>query len=241
MKLDSLLVDYRFGDVHDVREFLRPSYHLQSVAKDMSTLTDVINYNYNNIQYPLNIFLQPAAEACFSYSQWFWFIYRFTRPRSYVWLYPEEVLITKLGICIDTSNFVATLLSASRAATNNPPRVVLGRVYDSQTNQLLGYHAWVEFWNTWIETTIHRGQGNYDDIVFEIKDEKENEHKGIKYVADYKYDKEVVESLEDQERVRFLVFGPSSGDKASLKLWRKSEKKKQLIIWRASNERAKAP
>jgi len=239
MKLDSLLVDYRFGDVHDVREFLRPSYHLMQIAKDMQSLDDIINYNYSNIQYPLNVFAQPAAEASFSYSQFFWFIWRFSRSRSYIWLFPEEVAISRLGICIDTSNFVTALILCSRAATLQPAKVVLGRVYSQATGELLGYHAWVEVPGKWIETTIHRGQGNFNDIVFEAKDEKENTHLGIRYVADYKYDDKEVISLEDKETVRFLVFGPTAGDKASLRVWRKAEKKKQVLIWRASVEQAK--
>lgn len=236
MKLNELLVDYRFGDVHDVREFLRESYHLKNIAKDMRNLADVINYNYENIRYPLNLFGQPAPEARFSYSKPWLFTYSFNRERPYVWLYPEETILARLGICIDTSNLVAAMLLSATAA-RMAARVVLGKVESASSGELLGYHAWVESEGYWIETTIHKGQGDLNDVVFPAKDPVRNEHKGLKYVAMYKYDRVEVEEVGEGKETRLLVFGPTTGDKKSVKIWKVQEKRKQVLIWSQTQER----
>lgn len=230
MKLKELLVDYRFGDLHDVREFLSESYHLRSVAKDFRNLSDVINYNYENIRYPLNVFGQPAPEARFSYSKPWFFSYSFNRERSYVWLYPEETVLTRRGICIDTANLVAAALLSAPSPLRGA-RVVLGRVESAETGELLGYHAWVEVPGLWVETTIHRGQGSLDDVVFPARDPVVNVHGSLKYVAMYKYDREGVEEVGGEKEVKLLVFGPTTGDKKSVRIWRASEKRKQRLIW----------
>jgi len=224
--------DYRFGDIHDIREFITINSLLcKKLADDLTDLDSLLKYNYENFRYPLNVFGEPAPEGEFRYAREWIFFYSFTRAQPYIWQFPYEVMITEKGICIDTANFVTTMLRLMFLNSEKLAYTVLGAVYNEKGN-LLGYHAWAEYGKYWLETTTHEGQGNPADIYINKISDTEGRLNGLIYKAYLKFnDKEVVE-LEKPHELFLKFFGPSSEKKEDIKRWKVQELRKQYAIWK---------
>jgi len=145
----------------------------------------IAEYVKSQYEYPLWYDGTPSCGAKF---------YRYEKDASmksfhwynkvdYMWSFPAECVLQKLGICIDTSNLAETLLLAVEVKA----KICLGAVYDTESNMLLGYHAWVEVpykgEQYILETTIHPSGENLlpADVVYNKKME-------IYYVKEAEYD-----------------------------------------------------
>jgi len=231
MSTQEYIVDYRFGDIHDVREFITSDYSTKRLAEDLNDVNEVTYYNWKHIKYPLNVFGEPAPEAVFGYSRQWLFFYSYKKEPIYIWQFPYEVLVTELGICVDTANLVTTLLRLVYPSIGGI-YTVLGRVYNADTTEFLGYHAWTQYADKWIETTIHEGYGNTDNIYIH-NDGKTGELNGIRYIADIKFnEKEVVEMKSETKQVLLRFFGPKSDKAQDVDIWKKQEAHKQKAIWK---------
>jgi hypothetical protein len=196
---------------------------LINVSESLKTIDKVEDFNYYKIKYPLDILLQPATGSVFRYGIGFM---RFGKAlkSSYIWLFPFETLLFKEGICIDTANLVTSLLRILDVDVFT----VLGEVHNSKTNEFLGLHAWTEYGDTVIETTIHEGQGDRKNVELN-KEEAYSGKLKLKYVPFIKYN-ETVTMKKKGYPLRLLIFG-KDGYYVDLSHFRKLEKKKQFLIW----------
>jgi hypothetical protein len=161
------IVDFRFGESYYVNDFLQinnPSVAaalteaLQQLNGSNDQKIEVIaDYIKRKYQYPFMVDGSPSCGGYFlryqkdsKFKDFHWHAIR-----DYMWSFPAECIVQKLGICIDTSNLAFSLLKMAGV----PAKVCLGAVYETKSNQLLGYHAWVEVsykGETYVfETTIH--------------------------------------------------------------------------------------
>jgi len=162
------IVNFRFGEAYRVNDFLQinnPSVAAalveafkqaipESNDKKIEIIADYIKREY---QYP---FMNDGTPSCGGYFLRYQKDSRFTDFHwrgscDYMWSFPAECVVQKLGICIDTSNLAFSLLKA----VGIPAKVCLGAVYETKSGQLLGYHAWLEVpykgKQYVFETTIH--------------------------------------------------------------------------------------
>ena len=230
-------VNFRLGDVWNVTDFVTPANPaVLDIASRFSggrdekvrAAADHIKISY---KYPLSASGEPAAEGAlcrykFSGSRWIW-----RRGVEYMWNFPAETAAQGWGICIDTANLCASLLRACEVEA----KVVLGPVYETRTEYLLGYHAWTETkyqgQNVVIETTIHPSGQNIvpADAVYGKKMD-------VYYVPQARFD----ESGYEGENVVEGGEKPMGKDKTPLeahaefyKRGKKGVKRKQEKIWKA--------
>jgi hypothetical protein len=217
--------DYRFGIEEDIRNFItKNAFLVKRTAEKNDTTGKIITFNYEQVRYPLDIFIQPAPQGVFRYSRDVLWLYKVNKSAEYIWLYPSEVIFYGYGICIDTANLVQSLFEAIGYTS----LLALGEIRKASDNELLGYHAWVEDDMYVFETTIHKGQGYSEDIIIPKSEAYEN-HKGYKYVPFLKYNSMDYKEVK-QQVLKIAFFGPSKEFK-NIKQWLKAEKKKQKILW----------
>lgn len=222
---ENIIVDYFFGAEDVVNNFIMvKNYLVVQTAKRLGDVKPVIDFNYNSIRYPLDFFGNPLTAGRLSYAKslLFWL---FNKTQGYIWQYPNMVLLSKLGVCIDTANLVTSLLRV----LGLDAYTTLGEVRLSQNNELLGYHAWTLLGDNIIETTIHKGQGDYSQIVLN-KDDAYSGKLRLKYVP-YLHYNETMTIKDNIELLRITLFGENSRFK-SLKEFLKAEKQKQKAIWK---------
>jgi len=222
---EDIIVDYFFGAEDVVNNFIMTkNYLVVQTAKRLGTLKNVIDFNYNSIRYPLDFFGNPLTAGRLSYAKYL-LSWLFNKTQGYIWQYPNMVLFSKLGVCIDTANLLASLLRV----LGLDAYTTLGEVRLSQNNELLGYHAWTLLGDNIIETTIHKGQGDYSQIVLN-KDAAYSGNLRLKYVP-YLHYNETMTIKDNIELLRITLFGENSRFK-SLKEFLKAEKQKQKAIWK---------
>ena len=139
------LVSYRFKDLHTAREFIQPnSYEIQKKASEFTArdtdglIEQIAIFIRDAFTYPL-IAGQPSTDGQllrFHKSLW---NYVFKDCELYLWSWPYETLaLFKAGVCIDT----AVLFTSLMRAKNLPAWCCIGQVRTTDTDKLLGYHAW---------------------------------------------------------------------------------------------------
>jgi len=221
---DLVAVNFRFDSSHYLNEFVTTgNYDVEKVAENCQNLDGVINYNYSKIKYPLDIFGNPLTSGFFAYGL------RLLKPlymraKQYIWLFPYETIYTGYGICVDTTNLVQALLENLLVDSF----AVLGEVRKSDSNALLGYHAWVELETDIVETTIHKGQGDYKNIVIP-KDLAYSGKLKLKYVPMIVYNSRVTMTRKDK-KLQLFFWGLNSPFK-SFRDYVKAEIIKQKHIW----------
>jgi hypothetical protein len=152
-------------------------------------------------------------------------LYKYVLSSDYIWLFPFETIKIGAGICIDTTNMVQSMLEY----INYPSFAVIGEVRKADTNELLGYHAWVETEHYVWETTIHLGQGRKEDILIP-KEKAYTNYKNLKYVAWYTYNSKMTKK-EKVGLILLRIFG-KGGLYENFEQFRKMEIVKQKFIWK---------
>ena len=163
--MNNQIVSFRFGDEYKVGEFVQyKSYEIKKLAKQLTcatpdeTVKKVSLFIRDNFQYPLDLSKNPATEGGIQRYRKTIFpcVYLYQDFRYYVWAFPVEVLISKLGYCAETANLMTSILIACKIDAYTG----IGEVRKTSTGELLGYHAWTlmpyrgeEYLD---ETTIHR-------------------------------------------------------------------------------------
>ena len=160
MEQNEHIVDYRWGDKYKVQEFIQPkSYEIVAKVANLNStgdkfVEDIAAFIRDKFAYPL-IRGQPSSDGQFlryhkSLTGYYW-----KKCTFYMWSFPVEVMLQKLGICIDTANLGTSLLRAGKSDAFT----CLGEVRRTSTDELLGYHAWTVVSHKsdtyLLETTIH--------------------------------------------------------------------------------------
>ena len=152
-----MIVDKRFGELLDVRDFLVSSTGVRRIAElDIhSAIKEVIN-----IQYPLTVrgdFDDSHSSHAFNLSGIPLLGIIFFSKNNYnyhdFWQFPHETLLHQIGDCEDTTILLGRILLEKDIIF----RVNLGKVFYGE--QFLGWHAWITtrlFGTAWflIETTL---------------------------------------------------------------------------------------
>jgi hypothetical protein len=160
-------VDFRFGDQYWVTSFIQLDQPQINVAYQECLHADKDKFVENvakwinlNFAYPLNTSGDPACEAWLSRFQRKKKKWCFTKFVDYFWNFPVETITMRFGICIETANLCTSLLRKAGVDAF----VALGAVYDTASDELIGYHAWTRCkykgQQYCIETTIHDGTNN---------------------------------------------------------------------------------
>lgn len=190
-----LVVDNRFGDKYKVQEFVQPkSLEIETKVKELNATGDefvdkIAAFIRDDFQYPL-VSGQPSSDGQFKRFHKSLLGYHWKKCVFYMWSFPVECLLQKLGICIDTANLGTSLLRAKNAIAFT----CLGEIKKTSTDELLGYHAWtiVEYKKQFylLETTIHEPEINNMVALHDAyhKDSDFAIASGIYYVEDARYD-----------------------------------------------------
>ncbi|MEM2122925.1 MAG: transglutaminase domain-containing protein [Candidatus Bathyarchaeia archaeon] len=158
----SPVIPYRFGEAYYVTQFIQPynpgvlEAYRRCWNQDKDGLVEnVAEYVKLNLRYPMDRDGQPLCQGEFKRFEFQRGMWLWRRSADYAWSLPGETLAQGWGICIDTANLAVSILRRGRVTSY----VCLGAVYDSASEELLGYHAWARTWyrgGWWlIETTIH--------------------------------------------------------------------------------------
>lgn len=158
MNNDIPKVDYRFGDIWLITDFVNPRVVLKFTSEGDALVEDATSFIRDAFTYPM-VNGYPSSDGKLKRYHKNFLLYHFKSYVYYMWSFPAEVLAQGKGICIDTSNLAASLLVPDIDAW-----VCLGEVRTSDDDQLLGYHAWIvcPYKNDiyLCETTIHQESEN---------------------------------------------------------------------------------
>lgn len=130
-------VDYRFGDIWLITDFVNPRTILKFTSEGDALVEDATSFIRDAFIYPMNNGY-PSSDGKLKRFHRNLLAYHIKTYVYYMWSFPAEVLAQAKGICIDTSNLAASLLVPDIDAW-----VCLGEVRTSEDDQLLGYHAWI--------------------------------------------------------------------------------------------------
>lgn len=162
-------VPWRFGERATTYDFLQvENVAVREEACNMLAPGGDLNRHFESLakwirdgfEYPLNSSGQPCAEGVFRYGRQTVCGWHYEKAVNYMWLYPNEVLSFRHGICIDTANLAVTV----GICLGLKALVILGEVRSAKDDQVLGYHAWYQ--SPYldepyvIETTVHEPGSN---------------------------------------------------------------------------------
>lgn len=97
-------------------------------------------YVARNVRYAVGQDNNPSAQRVCRIFKYHGPIYLVDKEFAYGWLFPNQLLVAKYGICFDTAALCCTLLRIKGLAA----KVVLGAVLTPHARRLKGFHAWVE-------------------------------------------------------------------------------------------------
>ena len=194
-----MIVDKRFGDLHDIRDFLMISHSVRQIAQKDEVISDVLR-----IQYPF-CKGQPNDTHTFSAFLALAFplgIYRKSKHALLdFWQFPHETLLLGIGDCEDTS----ILLGSLARAQEKDYWVVIGGVY--LDGELLGYHAWVHMnlGGEWflVETTLDEAPGKWISLTSPMQ--KKIKYKDLTYEALIFFNHELVEQVGEFDMLKRKV------------------------------------
>jgi len=118
------------------------------------TVANVNRYVAKSLRYPLDYKGRPTASRHVKVFKWWNGLYHHDPGEErYGWLFPNQTLKVKKGICFDSSCLATTLLRILGVEAYT----VLGAVY--KRGKLLNFHAWTEVVIDGVkyvlETTVH--------------------------------------------------------------------------------------
>lgn len=159
---------WRFGEKYLVTDFIMPTnvavneeLARLSAATDDEFVEKVAEWIRDNFEYPLDDEGYPSAQGQLQRHEKSIGSWHFNKSVYYMWSLPNEVLLIKKGICIDTSNLAESVL---RTKPLEKAWCCLGEVRRTEDDTLLGYHAWVQMpyneEDCVLETTIHEAGAN---------------------------------------------------------------------------------
>jgi len=152
---------WRFGEPCLVTDFVTPdnigvreAVALLNGEDPDTTIENIAAWVRDDFQYPLDKKGNPCASGRLQRYQVSWHNWLFSKYVPYMWAYPNEVLLTKKGICIATAN----LCTSAYRAGGLDAWTVLGEVRRAKSDALVGYHAWTDVLykeaRTTTETTV---------------------------------------------------------------------------------------
>jgi len=152
------------GETYYVTDYVQVNNpHMKAIAEKLNAesnddaIEKALQVTCGELAYPINWKGAPAPERHTKVFKW-WdgFFLTDEGEKKYGWLLPNQIAVTRKGICIDSACFCATLLRILKIETY----VVLGAIIDTRTKKILGFHAWVVARKSdgkqyLLETTIH--------------------------------------------------------------------------------------
>ncbi len=138
---------WRFGEPCLVTDFITPNNvgvqheaELLRGATPDESVENAASWIRDEFTYPLDKKGNPCASGQLKKYQYSWCKWGFSKYVYYMWAYPNEVLLTHKGICIQTAN----LLTSVYRALDLDAWTVLGEVRKAKSDELIGYHAWTD-------------------------------------------------------------------------------------------------
>lgn len=256
------IVDYRFGDKPSVLSFVQcDEPEIIEVAGKLDAPGDkfvdnVAAFMRDEFKYPLDSGGNPSVDGqLLRYRVSLLGGYHFKDCRYYVWSFPLESLVSKLGYCAETANLGASILRVKRPKADKVNAwVCLGEVRTVEPDELQGYHAWVRYLKpesnipTLAEFTIHTdrfiNQFSLNDVYNKESEWAKVRNLWYRELAGYTEDSYIEEpggenilTLMAYPFTYVRVYGldaiPNINKKKMAKEFRKLEIRKQEIIWRS--------
>lgn len=173
---------WRFGERFLTTDFIQhKNVAIQEVACSLAQnqpsgadymFVAVSKWVRDNFSYPLSDKGEPAADGFFKYGKNGLCSCHYQKQVPYMWQFPNEVINTKHGICIDTANLAVSVA----VALGINAWVILGEVRSANDGQLVGYHAWLQSpykqIDHIIETTVHEAGANNIVLATDAYDPK---------------------------------------------------------------------
>jgi hypothetical protein len=152
---------WRFGEPCEVTDFVTPhnvgvreAAVLLTGTDPDTTVENAAIWIRDEFIYPLDAKGNPSADGQLKRYQHSWCKWMFSKYVYYMWAYPNEVLLTRKGICIATANLCTSVM----VALGLDAWTVLGEVRKAKDDALIGYHAWTDVLyrgeRTSVETTV---------------------------------------------------------------------------------------
>ena len=251
--MENNIVDYRFGDRYRVTEFVQPNnYAVQEALKSLPGppgIIPLVNFIRDEFKYPLDSGGNPSTDGHFLryHKRTFPPEFQFNVSRYYIWAFPAEVLISKIGYCAETANLATSLLRAKGIDAWTG----LGEVRKTD-DTLLGYHAWTIIENRYLlETTIHRSGVDITLNLSEAYDKTSQfaQNGNVYYFEHGRYNEQeyIGKTSLGQSGIIFQLIGKPTGFKALYEMehpprikphqlhkqWQKEEHLKHLHLLRA--------
>ena len=135
---------------------------LRSIAESIKAKTaeeiilQVLRFVAKSIEYPLDYRGRPTAARHIKVFKWWNGFYLADLNSEYGWLFPNQTIAVKKGICFDTACLCTTLLRIKQVEAYT----VLGAILKTEKKHFLGFHAWTEAitpkgLKLLLETTVH--------------------------------------------------------------------------------------
>ena len=161
-------------------------------------IKQVLKFVAKSIEYPLDYKGRPTAARHVKVFKWWNGFYLADISSGYGWLFPNQTVSVRKGVCIDTACLCTSLLRIKGVEAYT----ILGAVLRTRDKRFLGFHAWTEAVDDEgvklvLETTVHpepapplpaeeiyRGKLNltYDPIAwFDEEGFREDSEKAKKY------------------------------------------------------------
>lgn len=127
-----------------------------NATSETEVILQVSRFIAKNIEYPLNYRGRPTAARHIKLFKWWNGFYLADLTSEYGWLFPNQTISLKKGICFDTACLCTTLLRIK----NIQAHTVLGAILKTKKKRFLGFHAWTETTTKKglklvLETTVH--------------------------------------------------------------------------------------
>jgi hypothetical protein len=198
-----------------VRPFTAVVIEQSTILRKLVTTDDeyirvCATYVRDNFTYPLEKNGDPSAGLLFKrydkggcYKKYF-----YTKEMDYAWSFPQEVILTNLGICIDTALLMTSLLISGGI----PAKVALGAVINNKDGSVAGYHAWSTFMyqgeKCADETTIHSKVETINRITSLYYDTSDwSKDNGIHYRQDADFDNKVYDATTELGKDMVCLMG----------------------------------
>jgi len=259
--MNAPIVDYRWGDKPVVTSFVQcDEPQIIEVAEELDApgdkfIDNVAAFMRDEFEYPLDSGGNPSVDGqLLRYRKSLFGGYRFKECRYYVWSFPLESLISKLGYCAETANLGASILRVKRPKAEKVNAwVCLGEVRTVEPDELQGYHAWVRYIKesgvaSLAEYTIHTdkfiNEFSLNDVYNKDSQWAKIHNLWYRELASYIEDAYIEEpggenilTLMAYPHTYVRVYGldaiPNINKKKMAREFRKLEIRKQKIIWRS--------
>jgi len=146
--LDAIVSYTTYGEYNHITEYIQTrNLQMRDLAAsiqgkdELETVKAILASQCREIRYPLDFLGRPStAHKVYLFPKYVFFVHHYTYGLPYMWRMPNQIWTSRWAFCAGSSNLMTTLLRIKGIDAWTR----LGAVLDTETGQLLGFHAWTE-------------------------------------------------------------------------------------------------